>query len=193
MRPSSMALALCVTLPLACSAAEQLNIKPGLWEVTTTTRTTGVFPLPKELLDTMTAEQQAKMRADMRAAQDKPATNTSRECITQKDLERPFASADTEKCKQSIASTTRTSQEVRIVCEGEPRGNGILRITTPTPDTMTGVLDLKLGSGSDSSTMKADMKGRRLGTDCGEDADEDADADADTDADSDADAGLDSE
>jgi hypothetical protein len=153
-------------------AAERLNVKTGLWEIKTISRTTGVLPLPRELLDKMTPEQQAKLRADMKAAQAGPSTDTSRECITEKDVEKPFSSANTENCKQSIVDTTRSSQEVRIECTGEPKGSGVLRISTPTSEAMTGTLDLTLGSGPDAFNMKAELQGRWLDSDCGDEAEE---------------------
>ena len=56
----------------------------------------------------------------------------------------------------------------------------MFRITTPTPETMTGVLDMKVGEGKDVMTIKTQLKGRWLGPDCGdEDDDEEDTADED--------------
>ena len=67
-------------------------------------------PLPKELLDKLTPEQRRKMEADIKAGQaEGPDRDTDRECITQKDIERPFESSNTKECKQTIVTTTRTS------------------------------------------------------------------------------------
>jgi Protein of unknown function (DUF3617) len=95
------------------------------------------------------------------------ADRTERECLTQEDVENPFDS-DTEGCTHTIVTTTRTTQELRLTCTGDVKGSGILRITTPTQESMTGVLDLEMGQGSDVMTMKAQYKGRWLGADCGE-------------------------
>lgn len=170
----------CASLPLLAASAEQLNVKLGLWEITSVTRTSGMPPLPKELMDKMTPEQRAAMAAEAKAnAAGAPSKDTDRECITQQDLERPFQSASTEDCKQTIVAATRTSQEVRLVCKGEQHGSGVLRIATPTPETMNGTLDLKVGEGADAFTIKGQLSGRWLGADCGDEADDDEEDSAD--------------
>lgn len=172
----AMAGAGCLLIPLMAASAEQLNVKPGLWEITSTTKMSGLPPLPKELMDKMTPAQRARMAAEAKAsAAEAPTVETDRECVTQKDLEHPFNSADRESCKQTIVVATRTTQEARIVCGGEHKGTGTLRISTPTPETMSGVIDLKLGEGPDAMIIEGQLKGRWLGADCGDEAEDDVD------------------
>lgn len=168
----------CLGLALPAVSAEQLNIKTGLWEISTTTQMSGVPQLPKELTAKMSPQQRAKMEADFKAASLSPTKDTDRSCITQKDVENPFRGAN-ENCKQSIVRTTRTTQEVNLVCTGEPKGSGFIRINTPTPETMTGVMDIKMGEGTDALNLKANLSGRWLGADCGDEADNDNDEDED--------------
>lgn len=171
--------ALCA--PLAAGAADRLNVKTGLWEITTTTQMSGVLPLPKDLKDKLTADQLAKMSADMRAEAAKgPSRDTSRECVTEKDLEHPFGSADAKDCQQSVVTTTRTSQEFRLACNGEYKGSGLLKVSTPTPETMNGIIDLKMGQGAEVFTIKGTLSGRWLDADCGDEAEPADDMDADT-------------
>ena len=162
-----------LSVPALAHAAETLNVKLGLWETTWTTETRGMPPLPKELLDRLSPEQRKKMEADVRAAQAKgPDINSDRECITQKDLEKPFEPENTKECTHSVVTSTRTTQEVRIVCSGGMPGSGSMKVSAANPETMTGSLDLKLGQGADSMTIKGQMKGRWLGADCGDEADD---------------------
>ena len=160
-----------LVLPIT-TIADQLNIRPGLWEITSTIQTSGMPPLPKSMTDKMTPAQRAEMEASMRAEAAKgPQTETERECITQKDIENPFDS-ETEGCTHTIVTTTRTAQELRLTCTGDVKGSGVMRITTPTPESMTGVMDLKMGSAPNELTMKGKYKGRWLGADCGDVAEE---------------------
>ena len=170
-----------LSFPLLSTAAEKLNVQPGLWELTSTTEMEGTPPLPKELLDKLTPEQRAEMEAGLKGLSGRPQVDVSRECITERDLEKPFESADSDECTQEIVRTTRTTQELRLICTGDPKGQGTFRITTPTPETMTGVLDMSVGEGAEAMTIKADIKGRWLGADCGEEADEDDYSDDDAD------------
>jgi len=166
--------AACLTMPLLAGSAEQLNIKTGLWEISSTTQMSGTPQLPKEITAKMTPEQLAKLEADMKSAAKDAKKSVDRSCITQKDVENPFHGAS-ENCKQSIVRTTRTTQEVNLVCSGEPKGTGFIRISTPTPETMTGVMDIKMGDGKNSLNLKSNLTGRWLGADCGDEADEETD------------------
>jgi uncharacterized protein DUF3617 len=164
----------CACFPLIGLSADRLNVKLGLWEITSRTSMSGMPPIPKELLATMTPEQRAKMEADFKAEVAKgPIERTDRECITKEDLEHPFSSSNTENCKQTTVQITATTQELRLVCTGTQQGTGTFRVSTPTPESMTGELDLKLGEGKDILGVKAQLKGRWIGADCGDEADDD--------------------
>lgn len=162
-----------VLVPVWTGAAETLNVKPGLWEITSVTETHGMPPLPKELLNQLTPEQRKKMEAEIKAEQKNADKDTDRECVTQKDLEQPFESANTKECKQTIVKSSRTAQEVHIVCSGGIPGSGVFKVTAANPETMSGTLDLKLGEGADAMTVKARMQGKWLSADCGDEADSD--------------------
>lgn len=183
MSPKMLLVAACLAMP-AVASADKLNVKPGLWEITSTSQISGLPPIPKDVLDKMTPEKRAQMEASFRAEAAKgPQVETDRECITKEELERPFESADAKQCTQTIVTTTRTSQEVRLTCSGEHKGSGLLRVSTPTPETMTGTMDLKLGEGKDAMTINAKLKGHWLGPQCGDEGqDEDANADEDDEA-----------
>jgi hypothetical protein len=166
---------------VSASSAEKLNVKLGLWEMTSITRFSGMPPLPKELMDKMTPQQKAEMAAKLKAAaEEEPEPEVSSECITQEDLDKPFSSANSDECTQTIVRTTRNTQEIRLQCTGKTKGSGLFRVTTPTPETMTGELDLKAGEGANVFTISGKIKGRWLGADCG-DEDDDGDNYADDD------------
>jgi uncharacterized protein DUF3617 len=173
-------LACCCAAPLVL-AADKLDVKPGLWEITSSHLISGIPPLPKEMEGQVTPEQRAAMEAAFRKEAAKgPQTETERECITQKDVEKPFDVGQKD-CTQTVVRTTRTTQEVRLVCNGAVKGSGVMRVTTLTPETMTGTLDLQLGEGKDAMKVKSDLKGRWLGPDCGDESDDDDDDDQDED------------
>jgi hypothetical protein len=193
LRLTSFVVALACLVSPAFASAETLNVKLGLWEITSVTQTRGMPPLPKALLDQLTPEQRRKMEADLKAEQAKgPATDTDRECITQKDLERPFEPGNRKECKETIVTTTRTSQEMHIVCSGPVPGSGVFKIAASSPDKMNGSLDLTLGKGANAMNIKAQLEGRWLSSDCGDEADDDEEGDSDSDTDADADPDADS-
>src|SRR5687768_771588 len=166
---------------LTAAGAEKLNVKVGLWEITSISRFSGMPPLPKEVLDKMTPQQRSDMEAKIKAAAaEEPEPEVSSECITQEDLEKPFNSANAEECTQTIVRTTRSTQEIRLVCSGKIKGSGTFRVTTPTPETMTGDLDLKVGEGANTMTVTSKIKGRWLGADCGDEEDDNHDDEDET-------------
>lgn len=178
----ALSIAAALMIPLVAQA-EPLNVKTGLWETTWTTQTAGMPPLPKELLDKLSPEQRKKMEADLRREQAKgPDTNTDRECITKNDLEKPFQPDNTKECTNTIVVSTRTAQEVRLVCSGGMPGSGTFKVAATNPENLTGSMDLKLGQGAQTMTIKGQFKARWLGNDCGDEADSD-DEDSDTSSD----------
>lgn len=158
-------------LPLLGGAAEQpakLNVKLGLWEIDSETHMSGMPAIPKELLEKMSTEQRDAMRAMIKAQTEKgPVRDTSKECVTAKDLEKPFKTEDIENCEQTMVVNTSTRQEMRLVCMGERTGSGFFRIHTPTPETMTGEFELNIGSGAEAMKIIANLKGKWVSADCG--------------------------
>ncbi len=62
---------------------QPLNVKLGLWEVTSTTNVSGMPPIPDDVLARMTPEQRARMEAAMKARSGEgPKTTVRKECIT---------------------------------------------------------------------------------------------------------------
>src|SRR5688500_18619866 len=110
----------CLTVAVGVSAAEQHNLKLGLWEVPSIKKSSALPPMPKEVIDRMTPQQRAQMEAALKAQSTKGGKpEVDRECITPKDLERPFEPNKEDNCEQTLVSGTRTSQEIRMVCTGE--------------------------------------------------------------------------
>lgn len=161
----------CMTAAASAGSAERLNVKPGLWEIESAIQLRGM-PLSKDMQARLTPQQLAKMRADLEAEAAKgPHRETSRECITEAELERPFTT-DTKDCKQTFVKSTRNAQEIRLDCTGERKGGGLMKVNAPTPETMTAALEVKMGQGADLFTMNGTLKGRWLGADCGDEADD---------------------
>lgn len=172
MRTRILLIGWCFTAPLAV-AADKLDVKPGLWEITSTNHISGVPPLPKEWQDKVTPQQRAEMQAAFKKEAAKGSqTDVERECITKEEADRPFSVGDAKDCTQTVGRTTRTTQEVKLTCTGEFKGAGLLRVSTPTPETMSGTLDLQLGNGPDSMKIKSQLQGRWLGPDCGDEDEE---------------------
>src|ERR1700749_2586712 len=95
--------------PVLGAAADKLNVKLGLWEITTVSETSGTPPLPKDLLERMTPEQRQQFDAAI-GAQAGGRTDVRKACITAKDLEHPFGANDDRQCKSTVVSGSSTAQ-----------------------------------------------------------------------------------
>jgi hypothetical protein len=158
----------CAVLAGTALAADKLNVKTGLWELTTVTSVTGMPPIPKDMLEKLSPEQRAAVEEGMQhEASRAPERQVSKECITPKDLEDPFTGSSEEKdCKHTVVTRTATTQEIRLVCNGTPKGSGSFKVSTPTPESMTGDLNVKMGEGKEVMEIKATVTGKWLSATC---------------------------
>ncbi len=154
--------------------AQTLNAKLGLWEVTSTTESSGRPPIPPEVLARLSPEQRAKMEAALQAHQSKgPRTDTHKACYTEKDRERAFQSQDDNgerSCKRTIVSQSARRMEVRLDCSGSNMGaaNGMFTVEAITPENVKGTVDMKVTRGDNTMNVKSSFSARWLGADCGE-------------------------
>lgn len=153
-------------LPLLVLAADRLNVKTGLWEVTSITLMQGVPPIPAEVLAKMPADQRAQMEAMFNSRADKPRTHVSKECVTEEDLREPFKPEQEENCTTKVVKSSANSQEFELTCKGEHVSHGTMRIDTPTPESMTGKLQVEIENEGKTMTVNTQLKGRWLGASC---------------------------
>lgn len=167
----SLLVVACVCCPLMAVGADRLNLKSGLWEISATTELGGLPPLPKEMVEGLSPEQRAQLEANIARGRAAPQTFSSRECLTEQDLDKPFDTDGLEDCTYDLVRSTRTSQEYKLTCKGENgEGSGTIKIAAPTPETMTSMVEATIGTGDQRMTFKVQTKGRWLGPDCGAEA-----------------------
>jgi Protein of unknown function (DUF3617) len=151
-----------------------LNVKPGLWEITSSGQTSGAPPIPEDMLARLTPEQRAKFKAAMAASMahaSKPHVYKS--CVTEKSLQRGFDPSDYssgERCKPTVLSSSASAMDVRAECVGERRGersSGRFHFEAPSPLTMTGTIDLTMSDGVHTMHVKRVMHGQWIAADCG--------------------------
>lgn len=153
-------------LPLLVLAADRLNVKTGLWEVTSITLMQGAPPIPADVLAKMSPEQRAKMEAMFASRAEKPRTHVSKECITEEDLQEPFKPDQEENCTTKVVKSSANSQEFELNCTGKHVSHGTMRIDTPTPESMTGKLQVEIENEGKAMTLNTQLKGRWLGASC---------------------------
>lgn len=159
--------ALLMGAPFAWGAAT-LDVKTGLWEMTSVGESSGRPPIPAEALAKLTPEQRAKVEQQMAAsmaAANQP--HVRKECITQKALERGLNFADRPNCKSTVLSSTPRMLDVAMECSGAQQMKGKFHFEAPNRETIAGDTNMVMTDGTNAMTMKFKINGKWQGSDCG--------------------------
>lgn len=157
------ALAAAVAAPL-CAHAEPFNAKPGAWEMTTTTVTTGVI-VPPDMLAKLTPDQRAKVESDMKARSGKPSTRVNKTCFTQQKLDQDamIAMGSSGGCAQKVLTKSATKIKVERTCPTPQAYTATQTIEAATPESMAVTSDVTIQGGG---KVLVDIKGKWLGASC---------------------------
>jgi len=159
------------TLILETSAgAESFDVKPGSWEMTVTSITSGM-KLPPEMAAKLTPQQRTQMEQMMKAREGKPHTATMHSCLTKEDIAQDRIIKEMEDedddsavhCKVAVISKSSSKLVLDTKCPGLTPSTTHFTIEAKTPDTIeaTGERDQQ-GSGKSRMTIK----GRWVGASC---------------------------
>ena len=153
-------------------AVQPLDVKPGLWETTTTTEMSGLPPMPADLLAKMAPEQRAKMEAAMKARAAQGAkTTTRRTCWTKEELSKPltFGDDNDKSCKSTLISSSRSKQEARLECTNETANrSGDVHIEAINPENLKGSMQMTVAGGGRTMNINLGFTGKWIGSSCGE-------------------------
>jgi len=155
---------------VAFAADEPFDIKPGLWEITMTTQTSGAPPIPN--LDQMTPEQRARIEAVLKNSGARPIT--SKQCITREGIQKAIAEANSSKdkaCAPRLVSSSASKLVVHIECSAEGRemkSNGDIIVERQDSEHFKATGAVKItGSGGRTMEVKPSMTGAFVSSDCG--------------------------
>lgn len=167
----------------AAPAAEKLNIKPGLWEVTTTTEGKGstfaaMSAADKAAMEKAMAEMPPDMRAKteayLKSAQAKAPVNplppVRKACVTKEGISKTYmvdVGVDQAGCKNTILKSTSTTLETRGECIDSARKVSItMLVVAANPESWTNTMEISGSAGLGESKIK--MSGKWLGAACGD-------------------------
>jgi hypothetical protein len=127
-------------------AAEGLNVRTGLWQMTYLTQFAGTPTMPKETLDKLTPEQRARLAAAQRnVPKTGPQSSTEKTCVTAKDLQegafRADASDTENKCTYKMTAQTATLQQGSSSCNGG-KNTGQIRIEALSREKVRGRMSM---------------------------------------------------
>jgi hypothetical protein len=164
----------------AARAAEPINIRPGLWEVTQTMTMSGA-PL---YVEGMSAASRAEYARSWEKTAGKPETEHDKQCITARDIKEAHLfqnrASEGQQCKQSVTRQTSTAWSASSECKDAKTTNLLeLDYTAPSPDHFTGTMKSTVTSPNGKTVIDLRMSGKWVGASCpAEDAESEDAADA---------------
>jgi urease alpha subunit len=153
----------------AADNIQALNVKPGLWETTSTVTRSGEMPIPAEFLARMTPDQRAKLEARMKAnSTQNTRTHTYRTCETKEKLKRtPFS--DAKECTLNVVSSTSSKAELRVSCQTEGlKTSGDMLVEALSTESIKGSGHMTAAGGGHSMNMNTTLSSKWLGSSCGD-------------------------
>lgn len=173
MRTSTFA-ALVFTTSVALWAADKaqlLNVKLGLWEVTTTVTRSGSMPIPAEVAARLTPEQRARVEERMKArSAERRVATTRKHCLTREEVEKGTTfDQDQKSCSRTVLLSTTAKVDVRIACEIQGQGiksAGELQIEALDPEKVKGLVRMTI-VGDRTAASGSTFTARWIGPICG--------------------------
>jgi hypothetical protein len=146
--------------------APALNVRMGLWEVSSTVKMTGEMPG----MDTsnMTPEQKAAMAAAMQNMMARPTITKT--CMTKAKFDQKEFLADMpgDQCKQVLTTNTATVLDAKVTCTGSRPMTATAHFEAQSPATFTGSVKSTTTDSGKSMDVDMTMAGKWLSADCGD-------------------------
>jgi len=166
------AAAICVALVLcATTAAEELHIEPGLWEVTYNYSLQGEPPAP--VLAQLSAEKREEIERAWAARVGRTKTNTSKSCVTREEIANGTAFENdvhgpVPGCERSYG--TQTASRLTMV-EHCNNAAGVserdIQINANGSHAVEGTMNAVHGEGAEASGLDMAFRGKWLAKACG--------------------------
>jgi hypothetical protein len=145
-----------------------LDVKMGLWEVTSVTDIGGQLPA----VDTskLPPEQRAKIEEAMKAMMG-AHSRVTKSCMTKEKFDKTnFMMTDQPgmACKQTIVANTRSTLDTSVVCTGDRAMTGQIHIDALSSTSIKGNMKSSTSGQGNTITFNMVMTGKWLGADCGD-------------------------
>ncbi|MDE2135579.1 MAG: DUF3617 domain-containing protein [Alphaproteobacteria bacterium] len=147
-----------------------LNVRPGLWRVTTVPHMSGALPMDQSTLDRLTPQQRAKFAAAMKTGMANAVRpRTFKECLTREKLSKGFQLDKQETdCKRTIVASSASMLEVHEECStAKQTRTGDFKFQTSGGEAATGTVDMHISQGGKTMNIDSTMQAQWLGADCG--------------------------
>ena len=147
-----------------------LDLKTGQWESTVSGQTSGMPPIPDQVLNRLTPEQRAKMQAAIQARSGSKTT-VSKSCLTKDKLDKPFNLGDdaTKSCSRTLVTSSGSRQEVRIDCNRDgTKSTGTVKMEAVDSENVKGSMQMTVTYGDHTMNMNYIFASKWTGPVCAE-------------------------
>ncbi|MGB6946429.1 MAG: DUF3617 domain-containing protein [Bryobacteraceae bacterium] len=156
----------------ACSAIwaadyQHLDVKAGQWETTLNGQTSGMPPIPDEVLNRLTPEQRARMQAAMQARGAK--ATVSKGCLTKDQLDKPFDLGDqnTKACTRTLVTSSGSRQEIRLDCNRQgTKSTGTIKLEAVNSENVKGSMLMTMTNAEHTMNMNYTFAAKWIGPAC---------------------------
>lgn len=152
--------------PTSEAQADSFNAKPGAWEMTFTTQSSGML-IPPDALAAMPPEQRAKIEQSMQARSGKSKTHTVKTCLTKEDLNQHRIIKESEDdepgCKTDVISKSATKLVLERICPSPHASTSHMTVEAQTTESLTGSMDTDRPR---AGKVHLDFKSRWIGASC---------------------------
>lgn len=169
--------ALFVLLPIAAWAADDikpLDVKPGLWEITTKMdmggRAMTMPQIPPETMQRMPPEQRAKLEGMMKGRNSGGGT-TTKSCLTKEQIAQGPNLGDAQKnCTRNVISSSSSKLVMHLECtQADTKSSGEVTFERIDSEHARGNMTMKVVSGGNPGMdMKVNIESKFLSSDCGD-------------------------
>ena len=158
-----------------------IDVKPGLWENTTTSQISGLSmpnmpQLTPDQLAKMPPDARARLEGMMKGAGGSPQTRTMKACVTREQLSKPMFGERDNNCSYKLANSSSSSQTIHVECaRGNTKTTGDLTLERVDSEHLKGDMLMKTtgdsstaGSTGQNMTIKLSFSNKFLSSDCGD-------------------------
>ena len=154
---------------IVLAQAPVLDVKMGLWEISSVTRIAGQMPG----MDTskMTPQEKAQMEAAMKSMMGTDHPIVSKTCVTREKFDKSnFLMEDSKgmTCKQTTTTNTHTALEAHVVCAGAHSMTIQMHVDALSPTSFKGTMKSSTTENGKTLTADATMTGKWLAAECGD-------------------------
>jgi len=165
----SLGLALVACSALQAADYQRLDVKIGQWETTLSGQSTGIPPMPEEMLKRLTPEQRAKIEQAIQARNGSGSKTVNKSCLTKDELDKPFSVDNdaTKACSRTLITSSGSTQEIHIDCSSNGmKSSGTVKVEAVDSEHIKGSMHMTASDNEHTMNMNYTFASRWVGPTC---------------------------